>query len=510
MADIFTIKDANGKEFSVDMAKIADINGDRMPETAVQDSIRHKLAFSHNTMYRNAKGDDIDVNQLLSDIKSGRVKIAAVDVDFEATHSGKNHNYCIYYSDSMEKDAESFTNPFSKPLLKNHDSYSEPIGRIRKAEHGDSSLTDERTAIHATARVTDEDAMIKFIDGRYRTVSIGGTMGTVTCNICGKTILKDGRFKFCGHWRGETYKDQVCYWGARDIDYNELSVVNSPADDYAQVMSVTVLTDEDVKRRTGQNDNKEDSEMGDTNSTPNNTNNDELKTKVFDFIDNLLGGNQNPAAPGTNAADSADNNTQDNNTQGKNTTDSADTQTDNNQQPENTPATADSTVADTVKAELDEAKQKLQESTDKVNALESDIAAKDEEIKNLKQQIEDSKTEANNMKDQMIEIAKQNKSLVSDAIIMNEIAQGKLVKDKAEDRKNELADKSMKELGAILDSITKTNIPRQQAHVDNPTLATDTNNNANKSETNTQDSKKKEKSKTVNDFASSIIDKLPV
>ena len=63
-------------------------------------------------------------------------------------------------------------------------------------------------------------------------------MGTVTCNICGKTILKDGKFRFCGHMRGETYKDQICYWGAKDIEYHEVSVVNNPADDFVRRSSI--------------------------------------------------------------------------------------------------------------------------------------------------------------------------------------------------------------------------------------------------------------------------------
>lgn len=518
MADFLTIKDANGKEFSVDMAHIADINGDQKPESMVQDSIRNKLAFTHDTVYRNAKGEDVDTNQLVSDIKSGKTKIAAVDVDFEATHSGKNHNYCIYYSDSMEKDAESFTNPFSKPLLKNHDSYCEPIGRIRKAIHGDSSLTNERTAVRVTARVNDEDAMMKFIDGRYRTVSIGGTMGTVTCNICGKTILKDGRFKFCGHWKGETYKDQVCYWGARDIDYNELSVVNNPADDYAQVMSVTVLTDEDLKRSSGQNDNKEEKTMDGENTTT--QANDEIKAKVFDFIDNLLATHSSSADPAPKAKDSEGNNaesagqTQASNAQGTTAPENTEDSNANNanQQPSDAPvADTQDTAADAVKADLDKANADLKTANDKITSLEADITAKDEEIANLKKQIEDQTNEATAMKNQMVEVAKQNKKLVSDAIIMKEIGNHTLTQDKAEERAKELADKSMKELGELLDSVSKQPAQRTTVNIQNPTVPNNASDflHKDKGDADTKDSQK-ENRKTVKDFADSVINNLPV
>ena len=252
MADL-QVKDANGKEFTVNVSKICDINGDLGSDggtASITDGRnKNRVAKVHDVEYVDQNGQAIDAMQLLMDMKSGKTNVVALDVEMEATHSGKNHNYCIYYEDSMEKDAESFVNPFKKPMLKNHNDYSgEPLGRITQSWHGPSELTDERSAIHLKARVTDQDAIPKFLDGRYGTVSIGGTMGTVTCNVCGKTILKDGKFNFCGHWRGESYKDQVCYWGARDIEYHEVSTVNNPADDYAQIMKVTVVTDSDERK----------------------------------------------------------------------------------------------------------------------------------------------------------------------------------------------------------------------------------------------------------------------
>ena len=502
MADMTIIKDANGKELSVDMSKISDLTGDFIPDSSIQDSIRHKLSFEHNVGCVDADGNDIDMAKLALDIKNGNVKVAAIDVNAEATHSGKNHNYCIYYSDSMEDDSESFTNPFKKPLLKNHDSYSEPLGRIISAEHGDSSFTDERTAIHITARVTDDDAILKFIDGRYKTFSIGGSMNTVTCSICNKTILKNGKFNFCGHWRGETYKDRLCYWSARDIEYNELSVVNNPADDFAQITSIRVYTEDDIKKKPSQNnDNKEDNKMGDKTNDAKDSN--ELKNKLFDFIDNLLSEDDKP-----------DNSTEDNKAEGNanaDKTNDSDTSSDNSN--ENTSA-ENTDNAGNANDELEKAKADLTAANDKIAELEKSIVAKDEEIANLNKKIADSEAEANDSKVQMVEIAKQNKSLVSDAIIMNEISAGSLKKEDSENRKKELSDMSMKELGELLDKCNENSKQQQDsqrrepANVDNPTLATnDSRSNADKGDANKDQEKGR---KTINDFASSIIDRLPV
>ena len=146
---VIQIKDANNKEFSVDDTKIFDFNGDMGEGESrnINDSLRNRVHVQNDVQYVNSKGEVIDANQLLRDSASGKVNIIALDVETEATHSGKNHNYCIYYEDSMEKDAESFVNPFNKPMLKNHDSYSEPLGRIKQSWFGPSKLTDERSAI---------------------------------------------------------------------------------------------------------------------------------------------------------------------------------------------------------------------------------------------------------------------------------------------------------------------------------------------------------------------------
>lgn len=479
---VIQIKDANNKEFSVDDTKIFDFNGDMGEGESrnINDSLRNRVHVQNDVQYVNSKGEVIDANQLLKDSASGKVNIIALDIETEATHSGKNHNYCIYYEDSMEKDAESFVNPFNKPMLKNHDSYSEPLGRIKQSWFGPSKLTDERSAIHLKTRVTDQDAIPKFLDGRYGTVSIGGTMGTVTCNICGKTILKDGKFKFCGHWRGESYKDEMCYWGAKDITYHEVSTVNNPADDFAQIMKVTVVTDSDNKK-----DSKEDNTMAGQNTDTNHT--DTLK-QISDMIDDLLGKTKPSASDSTQTPEQSE--VKDGEEQTK--------PGDNN-----TGDTKDSTD------ETEKIKKELADAKEKISSLEKELEDSKAELAKTKEDLTAVETDATQFKEKCITLATANKELVADSIITKENVED----DKKEARKEELLAMSMKDLNKLAKE-TKVNDDiqhRTPASVQNPTLANpdkdnkDSNGNADTNKQTTDDNKAK---KTVDDFAKDIVSKL--
>lgn len=504
---IIKITDANNKEFTVDDAKIFDINGDIADGDShnVSDAMRNRIRVQNDVEYLNAKGEVIDANQILKDSASGKVNIIALDVQVEATHSGKNHNYCIYYEDSMEKDAESFINPYNKPMLKNHDSYSEPLGRTRQAWFGPSKLTDERSSIHLVTRVTDKDAIEKFLDGRYSTVSIGGSMGTVTCNICGKTILKDGKFKFCGHWKGESYKDQLCYWGVRDIEYHEHSTVNTPADDFAQVVKVTVITDEDKENK---DNNKEGvGDMGGANNTPNNSqSSNDQRDKLMAMIDELLGNAT------TQATD-------------ENTSTSAETQTQDETSTETVPEAKDNNNSEDLAKQLEDANQKiadLEQQLADANTAKEEAESKLADAERAKEEaIQDSVA----MKDQCIELALANKTMIADQIIELETSQNKLEDEKASERHQELIGQSMKDLQETLDALKKNETStsdsqqRQVPQVQNPTLANAGESNSvivdsEGNEVSTEDSKSQKKvedsnkKKSVDDYAKDIIKKI--
>jgi hypothetical protein len=488
MADVIQqVTDANGKNFSVDVSKICDINGDLgdKASASITDSTKNRVQKVHDVEFVDQNGKAIDSMQLLKDMASGKTQVLALDVEMEATHSGKNHNYCIYYEDSMEKDAESFVNPFKKPMLKNHNDYSgEPLGRITQSWFGPSQLTDERSAIHLKARVTDQDAIPKFLDGRYGTVSIGGTMGTVTCNVCGKTILKDGKFKFCGHWRGESYKDQVCYWGAKDIEYHEVSTVNNPADDYAQIMKVTVVTDSDDKK-----DSKEESTMAGTNTD--NKKAEDVKKTVCDMIDQLLG---NGAAASTS--------------------DSSATPNDNNDGADEQPATAtdaeqpkdDAQVADS--QELEQLKQQLADANEKVSSLETELTETKDALAKAQEELTAAQTEATDMKDKCMALATANKELVADSIIAKELVGGKVTEETKDARKDELMAKSMKELAELQKDSVEEKAPRTPAQVTSPVKVDDNNGDNGNADVNKETTDNNAAKKTVDDFAKDIVGKL--
>ena len=498
MADIIqTVKDANGKSIDINISKICDINGDGNNVTSsIKDSaLKNRINFQHDVKIVDAKGEVLDSNQLLKDISEGKTNIVALDVEMEATHSGKNHNYCVYYEDSMEKDSESFMNPFHKPVLKNHDDCCEPIGRITQSYAGPSALTDERSAIHLKTHITDKDAIPKFIDGRYGTVSIGGSMGTVTCNICGKTILKDGKFHFCGHWRGETYKDQVCYWGARDIEYHEVSIVNNPADDFAQIMKVTVLTDKDTNK-----DNKEENSMGGSDSAENNVDNiiDQTLETTSDVQDSTVDPveNQSQEPSGNDAGQTTDN---DSGTPENTTTDNLDGSENTN------PDTTQDQQSDEKDSKISELEKELEDARAKIEALETDAIDAQSQIQTLTKTIEDTKAEADSFKQRCVALATANKEAFVDSIIEKEKFD---TEDAKTERRRDLMIKSMKELKSIKQESSQSDARRTPASVTSPCLAVENSDNKETSNGNTTDTDKSNKIITVNDAAQQIIEKL--
>ena len=502
MADIIqTVKDANGKSIDVNISKICDINGDSETSTSIKDSaIKNRINFEHNIKIVDSKGNALDSTKLLNDIKNGNSNVVALDVDMEATHSGKNHNYCIYYEDSMEKDSESFMNPFHKPVLKNHDDYCEPIGRITQSYAGPSELTDERSAIHLKTHITDQDAIPKFIDGRYGTVSIGGSMGTVTCNICGKTILKDGKFHFCGHWRGETYKDQVCYWGARDIEYHEVSIVNNPADDFAQIMKVTVLTDKDT-----QNDNnKEENSMGGSDSQ---------ETNVDNIIDQTLGsqtpeqqapiedqGKEEPSTGSEDPKEGQQEETPEDNSEEKPEDGQQEEQGESGEEGEQSEEGGEKPKEEGSDSQIANLEQQLKDANERIESLQNELIDSQSQVQTLTKSIEDAKKETESYKQRCITLATANKEFVVDNIMSAERFDSE---DAQKERKNSLMIKSMKELKAMQDSIVKA--PRTLANVANPTLATEPkDSNSNNADTDTNDNQ----IVTVDDAAQKIVERL--
>ena len=370
------LTDENGKEIVLDVNDINDAS------TYSRSDIRNIENFNKNNVSIACKITDEDGNvinerDLIGDVKSGEV--TALDVTFEATHSGRRINYALYTSDSMAEDCSSFMQPFAKPLIKNHDRHTEPLGRIINVNFDKSEFLEDSDTINATFRVSDQDAMEKFADGRYKTMSIGAGAKKIVCNTCGKTILDSGKMKFCGHWRGETYKDSVCTWTMTGLDYREGSVVNDPADEYAQVKRIKVLR-------------KGDSKMSDESKK------EPVTNSAVNDIDNILNDATKTTEPAVDP----------------NATDSEGAK----QEPAAQDPKAELTDAEKItklEADLKQAQDELE--AEKTANAEA-IAAKDSEMEVLKAEAVAKDSEIATKKEQLVSMAKLNKQLLADSLMV--------------------------------------------------------------------------------------------
>lgn len=204
--------------------------------------------------------------------KDGTIKKLTVKI--EATHSGIiNHNLWFYTPAGMRDGVGTFVSPYSKPVLTNHDVYSDALGRVLAAEYeaypeeGKSGLDDSIDSVSyadkikeftksemflndeykglghimLTVEITDAEAISKLIDGRYLTVSISGDTEQAVCSICNKDRkdVQDEDKDGCEHYRGDVYDGETAYLIAGAMSFKEVSFVNTPADENAKVNSIS-------------------------------------------------------------------------------------------------------------------------------------------------------------------------------------------------------------------------------------------------------------------------------
>ncbi len=218
--------------------------------------------------------------QFMDSILSGDEKKRGLVVRFDLSHSGRRINNRIYTTWGQRDGITSLTEPYRKKILRHHDTSGEPIGSFLGGIYVDTTqdaarhltkvndmilmqkgfedrdyqvLSDSlhRSGVlmnpkwpglgkmHVAARITDQDAVEKFLDGRYDTFSAGSSTDHAYCSVC----LNDwGKGKRCEHSPGEIVdgKAMVLMCGAFSI--REASVVNEPADDLSSVISIE-LTD---------------------------------------------------------------------------------------------------------------------------------------------------------------------------------------------------------------------------------------------------------------------------
>ena len=197
-------------------------------------------------------------------------KNTKLKVSIDATHSGVITNNRVYPGIKVQKGYKTFFSKasggdaeYDKPVLKHHSIDQDPIGRIIKAtftplkggldfeqdfKNPDREGSKGSGVVTIDAIITDPDSIQKIIDGRYLSVSVGHSTDAVTCSICGDNIFR------CEHTPGRMYNGEgeevdylsendihsngrLCYYVTGNMQYNETSFVNMPAQPPAKLLN---------------------------------------------------------------------------------------------------------------------------------------------------------------------------------------------------------------------------------------------------------------------------------
>tara|TARA_R110001606_G_scaffold95899_3_gene212418 strand:- start:217 stop:1956 length:1740 start_codon:yes stop_codon:yes gene_type:complete len=207
--------------------------------------------------------------------------IGGLVVSYDLSHSGRRINNRIYSPAGQASGVESLLSPYPKPILLNHDQSLDPIGRFIGGEFQDLSnlnyqhfgdareiaelqsaftvqdfekiyslmkknnlLTNPNYSglgrMRVQANIRDPKAIEKFIDGRYMTFSAGSTTDKHVCSICYSDWAQSD---FCEHRHGKIYDNEICVFMTGSFQILEGSVVNTPADDLSQIISMEYYND---------------------------------------------------------------------------------------------------------------------------------------------------------------------------------------------------------------------------------------------------------------------------
>lgn len=212
------------------------------------------------------KGLDIDPSKLNETVSVKNISAGGISLQestsgesyvmprIEAIHSGATANSIYYPADKLKGDKDlqsgvySWTKPYGKPVIYNHDLHTEVTGRIERAAYSEYTEAG-KPGIILVPKISEPSAVQAVRDGRLLTVSIGASTNHAICSICGTDIINEG---YCGHMKGEEYDEEIAHWIVGDIFFNELSWVNQPADSNAFVV------DSDVSQEIVVRDTEED------------------------------------------------------------------------------------------------------------------------------------------------------------------------------------------------------------------------------------------------------------
>jgi len=208
-------------------------------------------------------------------------------VTLNLSSSGRRINNRIYTPKGQRAGVDSWTTPYPKPMILNHDKSVDPIGRLVSAEwvsnqdqalkffdnvsqfmqlqdafDSDSpqriykamkkaKLLTNRAwpglgALHGATRVVDEAAIEKFLDGRYLTFSAGTHTDRYACGICGDDWAQG---EICDHRPGQITDGDIGIFVTGIFNGDEVSVLNMPANDFSQVLSMEFIDSVDASRQ---------------------------------------------------------------------------------------------------------------------------------------------------------------------------------------------------------------------------------------------------------------------
>lgn len=198
-------------------------------------------------------------------------------VDFNLSSAGRRINNRIYTPTGQRAGLDSWTSPFPKPIIRNHDKSEDPMGRFTSVvynELDDKALRFFKSAkdfmfvkdamesndpkriyralkqyklltnknwtgvgeLAAKARISDEAAIEKFLDGRYMTFSAGSNTDRYVCGVC-MTDWAGG--EPCSHRPGEVTSDgELAVFITGGFYGEEGSVLTNPANDYSTVRNL--------------------------------------------------------------------------------------------------------------------------------------------------------------------------------------------------------------------------------------------------------------------------------
>lgn len=213
-----------------------------------------------------------DTLDLFIDLKDSNSPIS-LKTTIDATHSGRLTNDRVYPGKRMKKGLKTWTEPYTKPVLKSHNDIQDPIGRVTGAKYialkqgpdwendfKNPSTGEGSGFIQLSANISDKDAIEKFLDGRFNTVSTRQSIDTYTCSICGQVFDTNNIWNIMDHEHspGQVYKfkkdgdkkevDYLCFFITGDLEYKEVSVVNIPGDEYSKISGLEILKDSNNKK----------------------------------------------------------------------------------------------------------------------------------------------------------------------------------------------------------------------------------------------------------------------